>query len=87
VSDTLIAVQVLVAEGKVRISEHGYDELTDEVYSPSMSLAVSMPPLRSRTIRSLRKDRVFWSCKGIPLAGPYTCYGEFQVAARSRPSW
>jgi hypothetical protein len=30
VSDTLIAVQVLVAEGKVRISEHGYDELADD---------------------------------------------------------
>ncbi len=30
VSDTLIMVQKLVAEGKVRISEHGYDELADD---------------------------------------------------------
>jgi hypothetical protein len=27
-SDTFDAVRVLVAQGKVRISEHGYDELT-----------------------------------------------------------
>jgi hypothetical protein len=30
VSDTLMMVQKLVAEGKVRISEHGYDELADD---------------------------------------------------------
>jgi hypothetical protein len=30
VSDTLIMVRKLVAEGKVRISEHGYDELADD---------------------------------------------------------
>jgi hypothetical protein len=30
VSDTLNAVRELVAEGKVRISEHGYDELADD---------------------------------------------------------
>jgi hypothetical protein len=30
VSDTLIMVQKLVTEGRVRISEHGYDELADD---------------------------------------------------------
>ena len=29
-SDTLARVRVLVAEGKVRVSDHGYDELVDD---------------------------------------------------------
>jgi hypothetical protein len=29
-SDTLTRVRVLVAEGKVRVSDHGYDELADD---------------------------------------------------------
>ena len=29
-SDTLTRVKALVAEGKVRISDHGYDELADD---------------------------------------------------------
>ena len=29
-SDTLTRVRALVAEGKVRVSEHGYDELADD---------------------------------------------------------
>jgi uncharacterized protein DUF4258 len=29
-SDTLSKVQALVAEGKVRVSDHGYDELADD---------------------------------------------------------
>lgn len=29
-SDTLARVKVLVAEGKVRVSDHGYDELVDD---------------------------------------------------------
>jgi len=29
-SDTLLRVKKLVAEGKVRVSDHGYDELADD---------------------------------------------------------
>ena len=31
VSDTLARVRALVAEGKVRVSDHGYDELVDDI--------------------------------------------------------
>jgi hypothetical protein len=38
-SDTLAAVQALVARGEVRISDHGYDELADDGISAGEVLA------------------------------------------------
>lgn len=38
-SDTLAAVQALVARGEVRISDHGYDELADDGISADDVLA------------------------------------------------
>jgi Domain of unknown function (DUF4258) len=38
-SETLTAVQALVARGEVRVSDHGYDELADDGISVSDVLA------------------------------------------------
>jgi hypothetical protein len=60
VSDTLMMVQKLVAEGKVRISEHGYDELANDNIFPidvldgvDAAVAVEdLPAICERTERS-----------------------------------
>jgi hypothetical protein len=85
VSDTLIMVQKLVAEGKVRISEHGYDELADDnifaidvLDGVDAAVAVEDYPQSAKgpSVLVLQKDT---------SDRPYMFSGEFLEVAPSRP--
>jgi hypothetical protein len=58
-SDTFNAVTTLVALGKVRVSDHGYDELAADNILVADALMALPRVSWSRIIRSSRKDRRF----------------------------
>src|SRR5712691_4975438 len=77
-SETLKAVKQLVAAGDVRISEHGYDELSEDDIPIRDLLRESKPPPSSRIIPSFRRDPQCWCYNLTAPTDRYTSCGGFR---------
>jgi len=64
-SMTFDKVRALVQRGEVRLSDHGYDEMSDENILAGMSWLVFSTVLWSKTILCMPRDHVSSGCKRI----------------------
>src|SRR2546423_10988454 len=81
-SQTLQLIQQLVARGEIRISEHGYDELSADNISVETYCMEWRTPSWSKIIRNTLRDQVYSCYKEIQRDCRCTLYGEFP---RARP--
>ena len=86
-SGTLARVKALVAEGKVRVSDHGYDDSQTMIFWLSTCSTVSNLRSWLRITPNSRRDRAFLCFSGMPLADPYMSFGAFRRAVQNRPLW
>jgi uncharacterized protein DUF4258 len=91
-SDTLTRVRALVAKGKVRVSDHGYDELVDDdilvidvLDSIQSAILVEDYPEfgKGPSVLVLQRD----DFSGMLPAGLYMSFGAFRRAAKNQPLW
>jgi hypothetical protein len=76
-SATFDRVRALVQQGEVRISEHGYDEMSDDDILIRDVLAGVAAVLSWKTIPRISRDRVFSYCKGTPTSSRSMSFGGF----------
>jgi hypothetical protein len=86
-SDTLSKVQALVAEGKARVSDHGYDELADDDILAIDVLVGADAAVVIEDYPQLARDRAFWFFRRMPRADLYTYCGAFRKGIPNLPWW
>jgi hypothetical protein len=86
-SDTLPRVRALVAEGKVRVSDHGYDELVDDDILIIDVLDGIQSAILVEDYPEFGKDRAFLCFSRMPPADLYMSFGAFRRAAQNRLLW
>jgi hypothetical protein len=87
VSDTQARVRALVADGKVRVSDHGYDELVDDDILVIEVLDGIQSAIWWRITPGSGKDRASLCFSRMPPADLYMSFGACRRAAQNRPLW
>ena len=86
-SMTFDKVRALVQRGEVRVSDHGYEEMSEEDILARDILLVFSTALWWKIILRMPKDPVFSYCKETANSGRFTSFGEFQRIYRHRRLW
>ena len=74
-SETLEAVRRLIAAGDVRISEHGYDELSDDdIPIRDLLSGIQEAPLPIKDYPAFQKAPRCWCYNSTALVAPFISY-------------
>jgi hypothetical protein len=85
--DTLTRVKALMAEGKVRISDHGYDELADDDILAIDVLGGAQSAILVEDYPQFGKGPSVLVLPEDGAGKPYMSFGAFPKAAQNRPFW
>jgi hypothetical protein len=81
-SETFDKVCALVERGEVKVSDHGYDEMSDEEILARDVLAGVSEGIVVEDYPTYARDPVYSCCKGIAISVRSMSFGEFRKISR-----
>ena len=84
-SSTFDQIRELIRQGSIRISDHGYDELSaDGILARDAIQGLSQAQFLSKIILIIRKVRAYWCEKQRTTGDTFTSSGAYQKVRPNR---